>query len=121
MISFASIPLGQVAQCDCWVTSYPEFRFGNILDAGSLSDLLQNSEARRRLQSRPGVLIQKEDCLECDYLSLCHGGCPVRAYTVHGDLFRKDPYCQLYQRLFQDMEAMAATLPRRTRTTSADP
>jgi uncharacterized protein len=101
-------PRGQVAQCDCWVTSYPEFWFGNVLDEGSLSDLLQNSEARRRLQTRPGVLIQQEDCLECDYLSICHGGCPVRAYTVHGDILRKDPYCQLYRRLFQDMEEIAA-------------
>jgi uncharacterized protein len=101
-------PLGQVAQCDCWVTSYPEFHFGNVLDEGSLSDLLQNSEARRRLQTRPGVLIQKEDCLDCDYLTLCHGGCPVRAYTVYGDVFRKDPYCEFYRRLFRDMEEMAA-------------
>ena len=100
-------PRGQVAQCDCWVTSYPEFWFGNVLAEGSLSDLLRNSEARRRLQTRPGVLIQKEDCLDCDYLTLCHGGCPVRAYTVHGDIFRKDPYCELYKRLFKNMEAMA--------------
>jgi radical SAM protein with 4Fe4S-binding SPASM domain len=101
-------PMGRVAQCDCWVTSYPEFRFGNMLDEGSLSDLLQDSEARRRLQSRPGVLIQKEGCLDCKYLTLCHGGCPVRAYTVYGDIFRKDPYCELYRGLFQNMEVMAA-------------
>jgi radical SAM protein with 4Fe4S-binding SPASM domain len=101
-------PLGRVAQCDCWVTSYPEFRFGNILDEGSLSDLLRNSEARLQLQTRPGVLIRKEDCLDCTYLTLCHGGCPVRAYTVYGDVFRKDPYCELYRRLFRNMEAMAA-------------
>ena len=69
---------------------------------------LQASEARRRLQTRPGVLIQKEDCLDCEYLTLCHGGCPVRAYTVHGDILRKDPYCQLYRKLFQDVEEMAA-------------
>jgi uncharacterized protein len=101
-------PQGQVAQCDCWVTSYPEFWFGNVLDEGSLSDLLQNSEARRHLQTRPGLLIQKEDCLDCNYLTLCHGGCPVRAYTVYGDIFKKDPYCQIYRRLFQDMEEMTA-------------
>jgi uncharacterized protein len=101
-------PRGYVAQCDCWVTGYPESRFGNIFDTGSLSDLLRNSEARRRLQARPGELILKEDCLDCAYLTICHGGCPVRAYTVHGDLFRKDPYCQLYKRVFQNMEAIAA-------------
>jgi uncharacterized protein len=103
-------PRGHVAQCDCWVTSYPEFRFGNIFEDTNLSDLLRKSEARRRLQSRPGLLIRKEDCLECRYLSICHGGCPVRAYTVHGDIFRKDPYCRLYLRLFQDMEELAARI-----------
>lgn len=101
-------PRGYVAQCDCWVASYPEFRFGNIFDDGSLSDLLRKSPARQRLQSRPGVLIQQEDCLECKYLTICHGGCPVRAYTVHGDIFRKDPYCHLYRELFEDMETRAA-------------
>jgi radical SAM protein with 4Fe4S-binding SPASM domain len=101
-------PRGYVAQCDCWATSYPEFRFGNIFDSGSLSDLLRNSEARQALQSRPGLLIRKEDCLECKYLSICHGGCPVRAFTVYGDLLRKDPYCRLYQKLFEDMEELAA-------------
>lgn len=104
-------PRGHVAQCDCWVTGYPEFRFGNIFDAGSLSDLLQNSNARQRIQARPGELILKEGCLDCVYLALCHGGCPVRAYTVHGDLFRKDPYCQLYRSLFQHMEAISANFP----------
>lgn len=108
-------PRGYVAQCDCWVTGYPESRFGNIFDAGSLSDLLRNSEARKRLQTRPGELILKEDCLDCAYLAICHGGCPVRAYTVHGDLFRKDPYCQLYKRLFRNMESMAANFSRKTR------
>ena len=113
-------PRGHVAQCDCWVTSYPEFRFGNIFETDSLSALLRESTARRSLQSRPGVLIQTEDCLECDYLSICHGGCPVRAYTVHGDLLRKDPYCQLYKSLFQTIQEMAAKLPRRVDSPPAD-
>ncbi|MCE5335963.1 MAG: radical SAM protein [Desulfobacteraceae bacterium] len=97
-------PRGHVAQCDCWVTSYPDHRFGNILDEGSLTEMLRKSGARRDLKSRPGILIEREDCLECEYLSLCHGGCPVRAFTVYGDLMRKDPYCGAYRRLFQTME-----------------
>lgn len=100
-------PRGFVAQCDCWVTSYPEFRFGNILDRGSLTEMLRNSVARQRIQARPGKLIGQEDCLECAYLGLCHGGCPVRAYTVYGDIMRKDPYCGLYRRLFQTMEDLS--------------
>ncbi len=104
-------PGGHVAQCDCWVTSYPEWRFGNVFAADSLTDLLRKSPARRSLQSRPGVLVQREDCLECDYLGICHGGCPVRAFTVHADVFRKDPYCELYRNLFQTVREMAVKRP----------
>jgi radical SAM protein with 4Fe4S-binding SPASM domain len=103
-------PRGHVAQCDCWVTSYPEYRFGNIFDEVRLSELLKDNPARQTLHSRPGQLIRREDCLECEYLSICHGGCPVRAYTVHGDVFRKDPYCELYRSLFRVMRDMTAEL-----------
>ncbi len=102
--------LGNVSQCDCWVTSYPEFWFGNLFEADSLSELLRTSPARRRFQERPSVLIQQEDCLHCDYLALCHGGCPIRTYTVQGTLLAKDPYCQLYQSLFREVEGVAARL-----------
>jgi radical SAM protein with 4Fe4S-binding SPASM domain len=101
-------PQGNVSQCDCWAASYPEFRFGNLFDGDTLFDLLRASEARRRLLDRPGVLITQEDCLECDYLGICHGGCPVRAYSVHGRINTKDPYCALYRRLFAGLEGLAA-------------
>ena len=104
-------PQGYVSQCDCWAASYPTSRFGNIFGSDSVSTLLRSSEARRRLLERPGVLIQREDCIECRYLAICHGGCPVRAYTVHGDLNRKDPYCSVYLALFEGMEKIAKSLP----------
>ena len=72
---------GHVAQCDCWVTSYPDYWFGNIFDDVSFTELLQQSKARQLFQARPEVLMQHESCVECDYLSICHGGCPVRTYA----------------------------------------
>lgn len=106
-------PRGHVSPCDCWAASYPEFRFGNIFDGPGLSALLRASAARCRLRQRPGVLIRLEDCIDCRYLGICHGGCPIRAYTVHGDLYRKDPYCRFYRKLFEGMEALAASPARR--------
>jgi uncharacterized protein len=100
---------GYVAQCDCWVTSYPEYFFGNIFESDSLTELLKHSPARQKFLDRPSVNIQ-QDCLECDYLSICHGGCPVRTYTFSGTLFEKDPYCHLYKSLFKHVEEVAATL-----------
>jgi uncharacterized protein len=101
---------GHVAQCDCWVTSYPDYWFGNIFDDVSFTELLQKSQARQRFQARPEVLIQQESCAECDYLSICHGGCPVRTYAITGDFFVKDPYCQVYKALFSTMEALAVRM-----------
>jgi radical SAM protein with 4Fe4S-binding SPASM domain len=98
---------GNVAQCDCWVTSYPDYVFGNILECDSLSELLRNSTARRQFSERPIKLMQG-DCIHCDYLALCHGGCPVRTYSTRQSLFEKDPYCHLYKSLFRHMERCMA-------------
>jgi len=102
---------GYVAQCDCWVTSYPEYRFGNIFGARSFSGLMK-SKARERFLARPEALIEHETCARCDYLSLCHGGCPVRAYSITGEFFVKDPYCEVYKALFSRMESLALKLSR---------
>jgi radical SAM protein with 4Fe4S-binding SPASM domain len=102
-------PRGQVAQCDCWVTSYPDYHYGNIFECDNFGELLKTSPARQQFNQRPVHLIQR-DCLNCDYLALCHGGCPVRTYTVYGSLFEKDPYCELYKILFGRIERAARNL-----------
>lgn len=104
---------GNVAQCDCWVTSYPDYWFGNIFEEHSLSELLHRSKVRQDFQIRPEILMQRETCIECEYLALCHGGCPIRTYSICGNLFEKDPYCELYKSLFSCMEESAVELVRR--------
>lgn len=100
---------GFVAQCDCWVTSYPDYFFGNIYETDSLGRMLSESSARRKFIERPALVIPR-DCIECDYLSLCHGGCPVRTFTFSGSMFEKDPYCHVYLAMFRKAEAAAAKL-----------
>ena len=100
---------GFVAQCDCWVTSYPEYFFGNIYETDNLTQMLAESRARRKFVERPAIIIPK-DCIECDYLSLCHGGCPVRTFTFSGTMFEKDPYCHVYLAMFRKAEEVAAKL-----------
>jgi uncharacterized protein len=104
---------GHVAQCDCWVTSYPDYRFGNLFEYDTLVELLASSRVLERFQRRPMALVVG-DCIECDYLALCHGGCPVRTFSVHETLFDKDPNCTLYQALFRSMATAAARLARTT-------
>jgi radical SAM protein with 4Fe4S-binding SPASM domain len=100
---------GFVAQCDCWVTSYPEYFFGNIFEANNLTELLSNSPARKEFLDRPLAIID-QDCIQCDYLSMCHGGCPVRTYTIKKTLGVKDPYCLLYKALFGHTQETATKL-----------
>ncbi|HEY5813127.1 MAG TPA: radical SAM protein, partial [Terrimicrobiaceae bacterium] len=88
---------GTVAQCDCWVTSYPETFFGNIFREPDLTRMLRTSAARREFVERPKHLVENEDCLSCRYLSICHGGCPVRTYSALGTMMAKDPYCEVYK------------------------
>lgn len=102
---------GFVAQCDCWVTSYPEYFFGNIYESESLGRMLAESSARRKFVERPAAIIPK-DCIDCDYLSICHGGCPVRTYTFSGTMFEKDPYCEVYLAMFRKADEVAAKLSR---------
>ena len=100
---------GFVAQCDCWVTSYPEYFFGNIYETDNLTRMLAESRARRKFVERPAMVIP-QDCIECEYLSLCHGGCPVRTFTFSGTMFEKDPYCHVYLAMFRKAEEVAAKL-----------
>ncbi len=93
------------------MTSYPEYYFGNIFESGSLTELLRSSAARNQFSERP-IRLMQQDCIECDYLTLCHGGCPVRTFTVRGTMFEKDPYCGLYKSIFRHMEQAASWLVR---------
>ena len=54
---------GTVAQCDCWVTSYPESFFGNVFREPDLTQMLRTSPARREFVERPKHLVEHEDCL----------------------------------------------------------
>jgi uncharacterized protein len=105
---FCVDPTGNVSQCDCWVTSYPEFRFGNIF-TDDINEIL-DSKMRRLISERPIHLIENCDCVECEYLAICHGGCAVRAYSSFGDIRFKDPYCYTYKTVYKHLEKKAAQL-----------
>jgi radical SAM protein with 4Fe4S-binding SPASM domain len=104
---------GTVAQCDCWVTSYPESFFGNMFREPGLTKMLRESPARREFVERPKHLVEHEDCLSCRWLSICHGGCPVRTYSALGTMLAKDPYCEVYKTVFARAEHHARDILRR--------
>lgn len=100
-------PQGNVSLCDCWVASYPEMHFGNIFNSSSLTEILETSPTRHEFLRRPIILMQSRDCVDCEHLAFCHGGCPVRAYSTHNTLREKDPYCETYKQLFSHLKKVA--------------
>jgi radical SAM protein with 4Fe4S-binding SPASM domain len=109
-------PDGRVSQCDCWAASYEDYDYGNLLGAQSLEELLTQGSARRAFLERPGRLVAEEDCADCEFLSICHGGCPVRAFSSNGALLSKDPYCEAYKMLFGHIRQVARTLVAQERS-----
>jgi radical SAM protein with 4Fe4S-binding SPASM domain len=104
-------PKGNVSQCEGFTASYPEYIFGNILKYESMADIM-NGPVRRQFLERPMRVMKREDCAECDYLALCHGGCPVHTYATTGNLFAKDPDCNSRKTLFRLAKNAAVEIDR---------
>ncbi len=101
-------PEGNIMQCDCW-TNFPDFWYGNALSGAGFSEVMQ-SPALQEMKERPGYLVTTSECLDCHYLTICHGGCPARALSSHGTLFERDPYCEALKILFEAVETVSRTI-----------
>jgi radical SAM protein with 4Fe4S-binding SPASM domain len=94
--------------------------FGNIFREPDLTRMLKTSRARRDFVERPKRLVEDEDCLSCRYLSICHGGCPVRTYSARGTMMAKDPYCEVYKVVFARAESHTREILRRRLATDPE-
>jgi radical SAM protein with 4Fe4S-binding SPASM domain len=112
-------PKGSVSQCEGFLASYPEYVFGNILACEDMADIM-NSPIRKQFLERPMRIMEEEDCSDCEFLGICHGGCPVHAYGTTGNLFAKDPDCESRKTLFKLARNAAIELDRVESTTPVD-
>lgn len=96
--TFFSIgPDSSVGLCDCWVTSLPEFSFGNM--QSQTLDEISRSSVRTEFINRINSILDSE-CADCPFFSICFGGCIIRTYGRFGTIKTKDPYCEAYKALF---------------------
>lgn len=97
--NFISIgPKGDIYPCARF-DGLSEFWMGNIHQEG-LKDAL-NSEVQKKLKKRSKNTLQ--DCLTCDYSSVCNGGCMHNA-LLGGDIMGKDPFCPGYKILYSHID-----------------
>ena len=88
-------PDGDTSQCGR-SGDWGLLRYGNIHDR-SLEQILAHPE-RDQLDRRITYL-QGNDCAGCRFWKLCHGGCPLDAWSQHGEFMHRSEWCDV-KRIF---------------------
>jgi radical SAM protein with 4Fe4S-binding SPASM domain len=83
-------PDGETSQCGR-SADWGLLQYGNIKDK-SLSEILKDHQ-RAQLEERIQKLKDK-DCRGCRFWGLCHGGCPLDAYSKHKSFMFKSEWCE---------------------------
>jgi uncharacterized protein len=90
-------PDGTVSPC-CEMSLDPQYHYGNLMEKG-LPELLEGEKARNFWELRARG--DRENCADCEWLSLCHGGCTFLRIQHGGPLTGKDYLCEAYKDTFQ--------------------
>ena len=98
--------LTQEATCSagktmCWINSNGDItpcplihlKLGNIRE-NSFEHIWRNNKILNNLRNMEQSI--DEDCLNCEFLDLCNGGCHAEAHEKSENLFAKDPMCERF-------------------------
>jgi len=94
---------GDVYACDFFVE--PDWFLGNLMET-PLKEIVKSekfNEFRDRKSQPEGAKrsFHTQACLRCQWLSLCHGGCPKDRITLQDDVSHPSYFCSSYKRLFE--------------------
>lgn len=84
---------GDAYPCDFFITD--ELKLGNI-GVDNLSDILSNPIYESFLSKKTEL---PQQCLDCEYLKYCHGGCPRNRVSEENNNY--DYFCESYRTLYQ--------------------
>src|SRR5699024_136041 len=82
---------GDAYPCDFFI--HEDYRLGNIRE-DSLESLLNNEKMALFQKMKPSL---PEQCRSCEFLHLCHGGCPRNRMGHEGTV---EYFCQSYQQIY---------------------
>jgi uncharacterized protein len=88
-------PNGRVHVCDRFAGNQ-DLSYGNLAE-NSLKEILA-SPVRQVFLNRWDIL--EAECRDCQWKSVCYGGCPHEAYVKNGTILSRDPNCDAYKRIF---------------------
>jgi radical SAM protein with 4Fe4S-binding SPASM domain len=87
-------PDGETSQCGR-SADWGLLQYGNIRKL-SLSQILRHPE-RDQLKRRV-ELLPEDECRKCRFWELCHGGCPLDAYSRNQSFMHKSEWCDAKQK-----------------------
>jgi uncharacterized protein len=85
---------GDVFACDFFVT--PKWKLGNIIET-SLEQIIQSPKIVEFAERKSAL---GEQCEGCDYMKVCHGGCPKHRDVTGGDTTAPSHFCNAYRMVF---------------------
>ena len=83
-------PDGETSQCGR-SADWGLLQYGNIADK-SLDEILHDKQ-RYELHKRY-VKLENDDCRACRFWDICHGGCPLDAYSQYKSYMHKSEWCE---------------------------
>ena len=86
---------GDAYPCDFFVL--PNMRMGNIMDC-NLADLEQTNQRRSFAADKSSYGAK---CLDCEWLSYCHGGCIKHRTVLGGKVSNPSYFCHAYRQLYE--------------------
>lgn len=86
---------GDVYPCDFFV--HPEWRLGNVMEQ-SLGEITSGSRFKEFALNKTYL---KDKCQECQWKTLCYGGCPRTRYFQQRSFNDSDYFCPAYEMFFR--------------------
>jgi len=101
---------GDLYACDFFVE--PQWQYGNLMEL-DFHHVRKLASYQRFVERKTAEL---EDCLECEWYSLCHGGCPKwRPGIMLGEGSPKTYFCESYKMLFAHAKGPLEEMAERLR------
>jgi len=95
---------GDIYPCDNF-SGYSNFLLGNLLET-PISQIIENSKSQEILTQ---ISLSPESCQNCQWFSVCHGGCTHQSYMPGFSFGKKFYYCSSRKRLFAHIQEWVKT------------
>ena len=101
---------GDAYPCDFYI--HDTYKIGNV-GTSSLQDILGDLVYKNFLGKKPKL---PQKCMSCEYLNLCHGGCPRnRTWSENDDFVDVDYFCKSYIQIYDYAHERMNTLAKKIR------